>query len=64
MRPQRLVKATLVACLVAAGLMLAGPAFAQQGGPPPGKGGGGGHTETLTNQLSYPAIMIGALEAR
>ena len=59
MRPQRFVKAALVACLVGASLMLAGPAFGQQGGPPPGKGGGG-HTETATNQLSYPAIMIGA----
>jgi hypothetical protein len=58
MRPQRFVKASLVACLVAAGLMLAGPAFGQQGGPPPGKGGGG-HTEAAVNNLSYPAAMIG-----
>jgi hypothetical protein len=62
MRPQLLVKAAIVACLVGAVIVLTGSAgFAQQGGPPPGKGGGGGHTEPGTNQLSYPAINIGSV---
>lgn len=57
MRPQRLVKASLVACLVAAGVMLAGPTgLAGQG-----KGGGGGHTEAAVNNLSYPALLVGGV---
>ena len=58
MRPHIILKATLIACLVLVGVMLAGqPALGQQG-PPPGKGGGGGETEAAVNNLSYPAVMI------
>jgi hypothetical protein len=58
MRPHFIVKATLVACLVLVGVMLAAPAASGQGNKG-GGGGGGGHTEAAVNNLSYPALMIG-----
>ena len=60
MRPQFFLQAALVACLVGVALILADPTGLAQQGPPLGKGGGGGHTEAAVNNLSYPAVMVGA----
>ena len=63
MRPQYFLKAAPVACLVLAIVTLAAPAAVAQGRPPGAGGGpgGGGHTEAAVNNLSYPALLIGAV---
>ena len=58
MRPQHCLRVALVACLVLASFTMAAPAAFGQGRP--GGGGGGGHTEVAVNNLSYPALMVGA----